>query len=60
MAGQIITVEQHGEFKKTQQFFEKCLNVVKLGHLDSYGKRERKRRNDNAISEFLTDTLLRS
>lgn len=39
MGNQTITVTQHGEFSKAQKFMERCLNVVKLGHLDSYGRR---------------------
>ena len=38
MGDKTITVVQHGEFSKTQKFFERCLNVVKLGNLDKYGR----------------------
>ena len=38
MAGP-ITIVQKGNFSKTNSFLEKMLEVVKLGYLDSYGKR---------------------
>lgn len=38
MAGQIITIEQHGEFSKAHSFMEKCLEKVKFGYLDKYGR----------------------
>lgn len=34
----MIKVVQKGDFKKTDAFLEKALNVVKLGSLDQYGK----------------------
>ena len=33
-----ITFVQHGTLKKTDRFLEKCLEVVKLGDLDKYGR----------------------
>jgi hypothetical protein len=39
MGNQAITVEVHGGFEKTNKFLERCLNVVKLGNLDKYGRR---------------------
>ena len=37
--GDTITLVQHGGFEKTNRFLERCLNVVKLGYLDKYGRR---------------------
>ena len=34
----MITFQQKGDFSKTTKFFEKLLNVVKLGDLDRYGR----------------------
>lgn len=34
----MITFHQKGDFSKTNKFFEKLLNVVKLGELDKYGR----------------------
>lgn len=34
----MITFQQKGDFSKTTKFFEKLLNVVKLGELDRYGR----------------------
>ena len=33
-----ITCEIKGNFKKLNSFFEKCLNFIKLGRLDHYGR----------------------
>lgn len=33
-----ITCTIKGSFKKTDTFFERCLNFIKLGRLDYYGK----------------------
>lgn len=38
MAGHVITIEQHGEFRKAHSFMERCLEKVKLGFLDKYGR----------------------
>lgn len=29
---------QKGNFSKTEQFFERCKNLIKIGKLDSYGR----------------------
>ena len=34
----MITFHQTGDFSRTNRFFERCLNVVKLGELDKYGR----------------------
>ena len=34
----MITFRQHGDFSKTTKFFERALNVIKLGELDKYGR----------------------
>lgn len=39
MGNQTITVEVHDSLNKTNRFLERCLNVIKLGNLDKYGKR---------------------
>lgn len=39
MGNQTITVEVHDSLNKTSSFLERCLNVVKLGNLDKYGRR---------------------
>lgn len=36
---EVITVDVKGGFEKTNSFLERCLNVVKLGSLDKYGRR---------------------
>lgn len=33
----MITIHQKGNFEKTDSFFEKCLEVFKMGELDKYG-----------------------
>lgn len=35
----MITIESRGDFKKANTFFQRILNVVKLGTLDKYGRR---------------------
>lgn len=35
----MITFRQKGDFKRTTKFFERCLNVIKLGELDKYGQK---------------------
>lgn len=39
MSRQPITVTQKGGFDKANKFFERCLNVIKLGNLDKYGRK---------------------
>lgn len=39
MASNLITIEQHGEFKKAHSFLERCLEKVNFGYLDKYGKK---------------------
>ena len=39
MSNPIITVEQHGGFEKANKFLERCMNKIKLGNLDKYGRR---------------------
>lgn len=39
MGNQTITVDVHGGFEKTNRLLERCLNVIKLGNLDKYGRR---------------------
>lgn len=34
----MITFQHKGDFSRTTKFFEKLLNVVKLGELDKYGR----------------------
>lgn len=34
----MITFQQKGDFSRTTKYFEKLLNVVKLGELDKYGR----------------------
>ena len=34
----MITFLQKGDFSRTNKYFEKLLNVVKLGELDKYGR----------------------
>ena len=34
----VITFRQKGDFSRTTKYFEKLLNVVKLGELDKYGR----------------------
>ena len=34
----MITFHQKGDFSRTQKFFERALEVVKLGELDKYGR----------------------
>lgn len=34
----MITFHQKGDFSRVNRFFEKLLNVVKLGELDKYGR----------------------
>ncbi len=34
-----ITVVEHGGFKKANKFLERCLEKVKFGDLDKYGRR---------------------
>lgn len=34
----LITVEQHGGFKKANSWLEKCLELANLGWLDKYGR----------------------
>lgn len=34
----MITFRQKGDFSRTTKYFEKLLNVVKLGELDRYGR----------------------
>lgn len=36
--GSAITCRLNGRFKKTNTFLEKCLEFIKLGRLDHYGK----------------------
>ena len=38
-AGVRISFVQHGNFERTQKFFERCKEVVKLGDLDRFGRR---------------------
>ena len=38
MGDQTITITQKGGFDKANKFLEKCLNVIKLGNLDKYGR----------------------
>lgn len=33
-----IRFKQHGNFSKTEKFFERCKNLFKLGILDKYGR----------------------
>lgn len=33
-----IKFKQHGNFSKTEKFFERCKNLVHLGVLDKYGR----------------------
>lgn len=33
-----ITFKQHGNFSKTEKFFERCKNLFGLGVLDKYGR----------------------
>ena len=33
-----IRFKQHGNFSKTEKFFERCKNLFKLGVLDKYGR----------------------
>lgn len=35
----MITFQQKGDFSKANKFFEKLLNVIKLGELDKYGRK---------------------
>lgn len=35
----LISVEQHGEFKKAHSFLEKCLEKINFGYLDKYGRK---------------------
>ena len=35
----LITVTQHGGFKKANSFLERCLEIGKLGALDRYGRK---------------------
>ena len=39
MANNMVTFEEHGDFKKLNNFFEKCLEIVHFGFLDKYGRR---------------------
>lgn len=39
MSNQMVTFELKGDFKKTHGFFERCLEIFKLGYLDKYGQR---------------------
>lgn len=34
----MITIKQKGNFKKTNRFLERALNVIHLGTLDKYGR----------------------
>lgn len=34
----MISFKQKGDFSRTSKFFERALNVVKLGELDKYGR----------------------
>ena len=34
----MITVEMKGDFSKTEKFFEKLKNMLKIGELDRYGR----------------------
>ena len=34
----MITFHQKGDFSRTNKYFEKLLNVIKLGELDKYGR----------------------
>lgn len=38
MSNNLITVEQHGGFKKANSWLEKCLELVNFGWLDKYGR----------------------
>lgn len=35
----MVTFKQKGDFKRTNSFLERCLEAVKLGKLDSYGRK---------------------
>lgn len=35
----VIKFVQHGDFKKTYSFLEKCLEIFDLGFLDKYGRK---------------------
>ena len=35
----VITLTHHGDFNKTQQYFEKLKNLAGLGQLDKYGRK---------------------
>ena len=35
----LITIEQHGGFKKANSWLEKCLELVDFGWLDKYGRK---------------------
>lgn len=39
MSNQVITVTQHGQFRKAYSFLERCLEVGKFGYLDKYGRK---------------------
>jgi hypothetical protein len=39
MANNLITVEQHGGFKKANSWLEKCLELLNFGYLDKYGRK---------------------
>lgn len=39
MSDKMVTFNQHGDFKKTYSFLERCLEVVNFGYLDKYGRR---------------------
>lgn len=34
----MIRITSKGEWKKTNKFLERCLNLIKLGKLDEYGR----------------------
>ncbi len=39
MANNLITVTQHGDFKKTTSFLQKCLQIFNSSYFDKYGKK---------------------
>lgn len=39
MKNDSIRIECKGDFKKAHSFLERCLEIAKLGQLDSYGRR---------------------
>lgn len=38
MGRSVINITHHGDFTKTEQFFERIKNIFKVGQLDKYGE----------------------